>query len=75
MEGCRVYKAAGKPAGHKINSKDREEVFERESPVLKFILLERKQKEKKMKTKTGQEGKGGREEGTESLPLPFGPIS
>lgn len=59
MEGCRVHKVAEKTSGHKINSKDREEVLERESLVSKFILLDRKRKEKKMKRKTGQKGSGG----------------
>lgn len=59
VEGCRVQKAVGKPARHKINSKDGEEVLETQSPVSKLILLDRKQKEKKIKRKTGQKGKGG----------------
>lgn len=63
MEGCRVHKVAGKPAGHKINNEDSEEVLERESPVLKFILLDKKQKKKteKKNRAEGKEGGGDRE--------------
>lgn len=67
QEARGVHKVAAKPAGNKINNKNRREVLERKSHVSKFTLPERKQQ------KWGRREEG--EEGTETLLLPFGLIS